>query len=119
VKGNPRVLVLIDEIRAHARAIMLQTKKGREVFFNPEDPAIRDAVAHRLELLAEAAGKLPKGFAEQNPGLAWSELPVIRRLVAHPYDDALPRPVDSERLWRFVTEEVPAFERKLERPRIG
>lgn len=111
--------VLVDEIRAHARAIAVQVRKGRIAFFDPADTAVRDSVEHRLEQIAEAAGKLPKGFTEANPTIPWDDLRDLRKVFAHPYDEAVPKSVDHDRSWRFALESVPGIDRRLERPRFA
>ena len=116
MRPQDRWRVLADEMLTHARAIAQQVHKGRAAFFDPQDPVVRDAVEHRLELLAEALGKLPKAFADANPGVPWSSLRALRHEFAHPYEDAIPRPADHERVWRFVLEDLPPIARKLERP---
>jgi uncharacterized protein with HEPN domain len=118
VKSVVEQRILVDEIREHARLIAFQVKKGREAFFSPSDSAVRDSVEHRLELIAEAAGKLPAGFRRGNPGVAWSALIELRSMLAHPYESPAPRPINLTRVWRFAVDELPRIDRKLERPRF-
>ncbi len=116
MKDESQQRVLVDEIRAHAQAIATQIKKKRDAFFNPVDTAVRDSIEHRLELIAEAAGKLPKSFRQANLQIPWEELDEFRFMFAHPYEDAAPAPLDHERAWRFAVEQVPSINRRLERP---
>ncbi len=118
MKDEREQRVLVDEIRTHAQAIATQVRKKREAFFDPGDTAVRDSVEHRLELISEAAGKLPKSFRQANPHVPWVELDEFRFMFAHPYEDAAPAPPDHERAWRFAVEQVPAIDRRLERPRF-
>ena len=110
--------VLVDEIRTHARAIATQVRKKREAFFDPDDSSVRDSIEHRLELIAEAAGKLPPAFRGAHPAIPWEELREFRSMFAHPYDDASPSPPDHQRTWRFAVERMPLIDRQLERPRF-
>jgi uncharacterized protein with HEPN domain len=112
-----RIRVLVDEIRTHARVIAGQVRKGRDAFLDPQDPAVRDSVEHRLEQIAEAGGKMPKSFRAANPSIPWAELDELRSMFAHPYDSPTPEPPDHERSWRFAVDQVPAIDRRLERPR--
>lgn len=118
MKDESQQLVLVDEIRTHARAIAIQVRKKREAFLDPADTAVRDSIEHRLELIAEAAGKLPRSFREANPQIPWEELDEFRFMFAHPYEDATFAPPDHDRAWRFAVEHVPSINRRLERPRF-
>ncbi|MDE1822501.1 MAG: DUF86 domain-containing protein [Euryarchaeota archaeon] len=118
MKDETQQRVLVDEIRSHARAIATQVRKGRDAFLDPTDTSARDSVEHRLELIAETAGKLPRSFRQANPRVPWEELGEFRFMFAHPYEDATPAPPDHERAWRFAEEQVPKIDRRLERPRF-
>lgn len=118
MKDESQQRVLVDEIRTHARVIATQVTKKRDAFFDPDDTAVRDSIEHRLELIAEASGKLPKSFRRANPQVPWDELDEFRFMFAHPYEDATPAPADHERAWHFALEQVPFIDRRLDRPRF-
>ncbi len=119
MKDETAQRVLVDEIRTHAHVIATQVKKKREAFFDPADSAVRDSIEHRLELIAEASGKLPRSFRANNPSIPWEVLDEFRFMFAHPYEEATPSPPNHERAWRFAVESVPAIDRNLSRPRFS
>lgn len=84
--------------------------KGRTTL--ETDISTRYALEHAVELFAEAAGKLSSAFEQANPSVPWKGLRPLRRDVAHPYDAGRP-PVDPDRVWRFVRDEVPKIVRRL------
>ena len=118
MKDEGQQRVLVDDIRNHARLIALQVRKGRDAFFDPTDPAVRDSVEHRLELSAEAAGKLPQAFKDANPRIPWSDLGELRGTFAHPDEEGTPSSVNHDRTWGFAIHDIPSIDRRLERPRF-
>lgn len=118
MKDEVEQRVLVDEIRTHAQAIATQVRKRRGAFFDPLDTSVRDSIEHRMEQIAEAAGKLPRSFRQANPSIPWEELDEFRFMFAHPYEEATPAPPDHERTWRFAVEQMPLIGRRFERPRF-
>ena len=113
-----RDLWLVTEIGRHAAAISFQVSKGRVAFFDAVDDAVRGDIEHHVELMAEAANRLSRGFREANPRLPWERLAGLRIEAAHPYDEGRAGPLDPERLWMFARETVPGIARKLRRPKF-
>jgi uncharacterized protein with HEPN domain len=107
---------LVTEIGRHANAIAIQVSKGRVAFFDTADDAVRGDIEHHVELMAEAANKLSRGFREANPQIPWERLAGLRIDAAHPYDEGKAGPLNPERLWEFAREAVPRIARKLRRP---
>jgi uncharacterized protein with HEPN domain len=104
---------LVDEMLRHAEVMAAVVRKGRASL--EEDSLTRYALEHAVELFSEAAEKLSATFEHANPGIPWKALRPLRRDVAHPYDAGHP-PVDPERVWRFVQQDVPKIVQKLRRP---
>lgn len=115
--SSDRNLWLVSEMRRHAELVARQVSKGREVFLDTDDDAVRAAVEHHLELMAEAAGKLSRSFREVNPEVPWERLAGLRVDAAHPYDEGKTGPLAPERLWSFVNEDLPSITRRLARLR--
>ena len=97
----------------HAEAMSEIARRGRPAF--ERDPVTRYALEHAVELLSEAAEKLSSSFESANPGVPWKGLRPLRREVAHSYDAGRP-PVDPDRVWRFVQDDLPKIAQKLRRP---
>ncbi len=109
-EGTRRDRFLVAEMLRHAEVIEENVRKGRTIF--DRDPSTRYAVEHAVELFSEAAEKVSARFERANPGIPWKGLRPLRRDVAHPYDGGRP-PVNPERVWRFVRDDVPRIVRKL------
>jgi uncharacterized protein with HEPN domain len=97
----------------HAEIMSEIARRGRAGF--ERDPVTRYALEHAVELFSEAAEKLSSAFESANPGIPWKGLRPLRREVAHPYDAGRP-PVDTDRVWRFVQDDLPKLVRNLRRP---
>ena len=101
---------LVAEMLRHAGVIGENVRKGRSAF--DDDVSTRYALEHAVELFSEAAEKVSNAFERENPTIPWKGLRPLRRDVAHPYDGGRP-PVNPDRVWRFVRDEVPNIVKKL------
>lgn len=109
-EGERRDRFLVSEMLRHSEVIAENVAKGRAAF--DADASTRYALEHAVELFSEAAEKLSSGFEQVNPEIPWKGLRPLRRDVAHPYDKGRP-PVNPDRVWRFVRDEVPRIVRRL------
>ncbi|MCI4353021.1 MAG: DUF86 domain-containing protein [Thermoplasmata archaeon] len=85
--------------------------RGRAVFFADYDT--RELVIHHLEHLAESADQASQRFKRGNPLVPWADLRELRTLLNHQYM----RP-QQDRVWAFVTKQLPTIERRLRRARV-
>lgn len=69
-----------------------------------------DAVVRNLELLGEAAKKVPEGVRARYPSVDWRGIASLRDVLAHAYFA-----LDDETLWRIVSEDVRRLRPELER----
>jgi uncharacterized protein with HEPN domain len=69
-----------------------------------EDALRRDAVLHRLETLADAAGHLSESLKERHPNLSWRRISDFRNVLAHAYTR-----VDLDLVWRVIVVDVPVL----------
>lgn len=67
-----------------------------------------DATVRNLEILGEAASKLPSSFRNENKGIEWARIIGMRNRLIHAYDD-----VNFDIVWSAVKYDVPDLERKL------
>lgn len=55
-----------------------------------------------LQILGEAAGRLPKEWRQNHPELPWNEVMGLRHVLVHDYDA-----VDLDILWRIAGKDLP------------
>lgn len=60
-----------------------------------------DAVLRNLEIIGEAAGKLPEKLKNDNPKVPWREIKNFRNIVAHKYWE-----LDLELVWDIIANEL-------------
>ncbi len=66
------------------------------------------AVEMGLIRIGEAVNRIPEEVLERFPEQPWRQIVAMRNFAAHQYDDLVPR-----RVWRTVTQDVPALRRYL------
>ncbi|EQD67810.1 protein containing DUF86 [mine drainage metagenome] len=86
--------------------------RGKASFFDIRYPEIRDAAELRILHFAETATKLGRAFRNANPLVPWVELNRLRNDLVHEYPE-----VKAERVWRFVSDDLPGLVVKLRRVR--
>ena len=74
------------------------------------DDRTRDAVFGNLELLGEAAKKIPEGVQIQHPEIDWRGVAGLRDVLAHSYFA-----LEDATLWRIVREDLQRIAPELER----
>jgi len=81
---------------------------SREEFFRSSQ--VQDAVMRRLEIMGEAAKKVPEGFRSKYPEVPWKLIAGMRDVLIHGYFD-----VNLERVWVIVEKDLPDLKRKISR----
>ena len=69
-----------------------------------------DAVVRNLEIIGEAANRLPAQFKEHHGLIEWSKIVGLRHRIVHQYFG-----IDREIIWEIVTSDLPVFKSQLER----
>jgi len=91
----------IADIRAYAeRALGYVAELDRAAFLR--DTAVQDGVIRCLEVIGEAAKRVPPGTRERYPRVPWSQIAGMRNRLAHEYDA-----IDMESVWLTVTADLP------------
>lgn len=67
-----------------------------------EDRDFELAVVRLLEVVGEAATRVPDEVQDRNPEVPWAEVVAMRNRLIHAYDA-----VDPDIVWRIVTEDIP------------
>ncbi|MBN1424222.1 DUF86 domain-containing protein [Candidatus Fermentibacteria bacterium] len=74
------------------------------------DPTLRRAFVRSLEVIGEAAKKVPEDLCDRYPAVEWRRVARMRDRLIHGYFG-----VDYGLIWEVVTERVPTMKRELER----
>ena len=76
------------------------------------DRMITDAVVRNLEILGEAANRLPDDFKQRHADIPWPKIVGLRHRIVHDYFD-----VDLEIIWQIIQHELPPFKQQLDQLR--
>jgi len=69
-----------------------------------------DTVVRNLEIIGEAANRLPAQFKDHHCAIEWSKIVGLRHRIVHQYFG-----IDREIIWEIVTADLPVFKSQLER----
>jgi uncharacterized protein with HEPN domain len=97
---DPRVY--LAHILERAERILHFTTRGREVFF--ADTMMQDAVIRNLEVIGEAAKRIPDEFRQANPEVPWRSLAALRDVLIHQYEG-----VSLPEVWQVVEDHLPGL----------
>ena len=90
---------------------------GKAIRFLEETPTLDDlkkdertllAVVRALEVIGEAAKRIPKDFRDRYPGIPWRGMTGMRDKVIHEYFG-----VDAAVVWRTVREDLPPLRESI------
>lgn len=74
------------------------------------DSKTKDAVVRNLEIIGEAAGKLPKEICLKYDDIPWHQISGLRNRLIHGYFV-----IDYEIVWYIISKELDDLKLKLER----
>jgi len=94
------ILESIKEIR--------EFTKGMDFEEFSKDKRTVNAVVRSLEILGEAAKKIPSNMREKYPSIPWKRMSGMRDKLIHEYHG-----VDLEIIWTVVQEELPPLQPKI------
>ena len=69
-----------------------------------------DAVVRNLEIIGEAANRLPTQFKDLHSTIEWNKIVGLRHRIVHQYFG-----IDREIIWEIITADLPVFKSQLER----
>lgn len=83
--------------------------KGMDFPTFSRDRKTINAVIRSLEVMGEAAKKIPRSLREKYPDIPWKHMSGMRDKLIHEYFG-----IDIEMLWKVVTEEIPPLESAIQ-----
>lgn len=93
----------------HAReAIILSEGKSSEELVN--DRVLGLAIVRLMEIVGEAANRIPKEEQSRHPEIPWTQIIGLRNRLIHGYDA-----IDYEILWNILNHDLPELVQSLER----
>lgn len=105
MRKDPKIL-LRDILKSIERIESYVRNMTRGEFENREE--IQDAVMRRIEVIGEAAKRLPSEFKETYPEIPWKQIGSMRDVLIHEYFG-----VNLERVWGTVKEDLPELREKI------
>jgi uncharacterized protein with HEPN domain len=101
-------VVILRQILAHAREAV-DICKGKTRADLDNDRLLNLALSRLLEIIGEAANRVPEEIQKKYPELPWLQMIGARNRLIHGYDS-----VDFDILWAIVKNDLPALISRLE-----
>jgi uncharacterized protein with HEPN domain len=95
-------LFLQDIIDSGSKVIRHTEQVSYEEFVSNE--ILYDAVIRNLEIIGEAAKKIPEDIRRQYPEVDWRAVAGLRDVLAHAYFS-----IDNETLWDVIVNKLPTL----------
>ena len=105
---RPVDLLLADISEAVEKAMRYAAGMSFEIF--SQDDKTVDAIVRNLEIIGEAANRLPHEFRERHSEIQWHKIIGLRNRVIHEYFG-----VDLEIIWHILGAELPRLHTSLQR----
>ena len=90
----------IERVQGYARGI------SEEAFL--QDRRTSDAVVRNLEIIGEAASRLPSEFTQRHSDIEWEKIAGLRHRIVHDYFG-----IDLRIVWQILQHDLPALAIKL------
>ena len=101
-------LVAVQQMRDYGKeAIELAEDRSRADL--DLDRMFELAMVRLLEVLGEAARRVPEEFRARYPDVPWRQTTDLRNVLIHDYDT-----VDFDQLWRIIQEHLPPLLQQLQ-----
>lgn len=98
----------LKQMLSHAReAVSISTGKTRSDL--DSDRLLNLALTRLVEIIGEAANRVPLSIQTKHPSLPWMQMIGARNRLIHGYDS-----VDYDILWAIITRDLPVIIQQLE-----
>jgi uncharacterized protein with HEPN domain len=94
---------ILDEI-----AFLKRISEGRTLEDLVNDDYFAHAVRSAIEVIGEAAKKVPDPIKKRNPDIPWHEMAALRDRIIHGYFR-----IDYSVVWNVITQDLPEIEPKI------
>lgn len=94
--------VYLQHILESIDLIAQYVSTGRAEFH--DNPLLQDAVARRLQTLAESTQRLSEGLKTEAPSVPWRAIAGLRNVLTHDYLGT-----DPDILWMIVEQDLPSL----------
>lgn len=98
----------VIHMRDHAREA-IEMASGRSRNDLDKDRMLNLALVRLVEVIGEAAAKVPDAFRERYPDVPWQQIVGMRNRLIHGYDA-----VDFDILWTIIQDDLPSLIDQLE-----
>jgi len=105
-KRDPEIA--LKQILSHAREAV-EICHGRKRSDLDSDRLLNLALTRLVEIVGEAANRVPASIQEKYPDLPWLQMIGVRNRLIHGYDS-----VDFDILWIIVQHDLPSVIEKIE-----
>ena len=95
-------LFLYDIVQFSRQAIEIAATRNRADL--DSDRTLQLALVHLIQMIGEAAGKLPDAFKGKHPDIPWHDIINMRHRIVHEYWE-----VDPQVVWDTVQKDLPVI----------
>jgi uncharacterized protein with HEPN domain len=99
--------LLLDDICQSIDKIQQYTTGTLFDIFSQDSKSI-DAVVRNLEIIGEAANRLPADFKEKHPEIDWHKIVGLRHRIVHDYFS-----IDIQIIWQILRNDLPVLHKAL------
>lgn len=99
--------IFLVDILERARRVERFAARGRDEF--EDSDLVQDAILRNLEVIGEAAKRLPAEYRERWSDVPWRRMAGLRDVLIHAYQE-----VELDRVWNVCVSEVPALRQRVE-----
>lgn len=105
--------VYVEDILEAVRRIRSYTVGLDEAAF-AASPITIDAVVRNLEIIGEAAGRIPEELRADSPGIEWRKIIALRNVLAHEYFG-----IHTKIVWNVIVDKLEPLEAACRKLREG